>query len=214
MNGYLWHIAFVNPGSAKLVDRTGASTLSTTDPTVMRIYISDVLSGQELETVLIHELGHAALFSYGLLPLEKPSKKCLMLGIFTGFFQGLMSVIGYYFTLLALDYISPYSKYVVFGIFTILGIKFILESIKCHKLVWGRLFNGSGGMPSSHTTFSSSLAMLIGYKLGFDTPIFAVALIFTFITSYDALGIRYESGKQAIAINYLLKEYLFLFFGD
>lgn len=68
MNGYLWHIAFVNPGSAKLVDRTGASTLATTDPTVMRIYISDNLSGQELETVLIHELGHAALFSYGLLP--------------------------------------------------------------------------------------------------------------------------------------------------
>lgn len=68
MNGYLWHIAFVNPGSAKLVDRTGASTLATTDPTVMRIYISDNLSGKELETVLIHELGHAALFSYGLLP--------------------------------------------------------------------------------------------------------------------------------------------------
>lgn len=68
MNGYLWHIAFVNPSSAKLVDRTGASTLATTDPTVMRIYISDHLSGQELATVLIHELGHAALFSYGLLP--------------------------------------------------------------------------------------------------------------------------------------------------
>lgn len=30
--------------------------------------LSDHLSGQELETVLIHELGHAALFSYGLLP--------------------------------------------------------------------------------------------------------------------------------------------------
>lgn len=42
--------------------------MADTDPTVMRIYISDVLSGQELETVLIHELGHAALFSYGLLP--------------------------------------------------------------------------------------------------------------------------------------------------
>ena len=84
-------------------------------------------------------------------------------------------------------------------------IKFTIESIKEKKLNFERLFNGSGGMPSSHTTFSSSLAMLIGYKLGFDTPIFAVALIFTFITSYDALGIRYESGKQAIAINYLLK---------
>lgn len=43
-------------------------TYGMTKDQAMRIYISDVLSGQELETVLIHELGHAALFSYGLLP--------------------------------------------------------------------------------------------------------------------------------------------------
>lgn len=85
-------------------------------------------------------------------------------------------------------------------------IKFTIESIKNKKLDFERLFNGSGGMPSTHTTFSFSLTMLIGYNLGFDTPIFAVALVFALITSYDALGVRYESGKQAIAINYLLKE--------
>ena len=83
-------------------------------------------------------------------------------------------------------------------------LKFTIESIKNKKLDFERLFNGSGGMPSTHTTFSSSLTMLIGYKLGMDSPIFAVSLIFTLITSYDALGIRYESGKQAEAINYLL----------
>lgn len=85
-------------------------------------------------------------------------------------------------------------------------IKFILESIKNKRLDFERLFNGSGGMPSTHTTFSFSLALIIGYTLGFETPVFAVALIFALITSYDALGVRYESGKQAIAINYLLKE--------
>jgi len=84
-------------------------------------------------------------------------------------------------------------------------IKFTIESIKYKRLDFDRLFNGSGGMPSTHTTFSSSLTMLIGYKLGFDSPIFAVSLIFTLITSYDALGVRYESGKQAEAINYLLQ---------
>lgn len=84
-------------------------------------------------------------------------------------------------------------------------IKFTIESIKYKRLDFDRLFNGTGGMPSTHTTFSSSLTMLIGYKLGFDNPIFAISLIFTLITSYDALGIRYESGKQAEAINYLLK---------
>ena len=70
-------------------------------------------------------------------------------------------------------------------------IKFTLESIKNKRLDFERLFNGSGGMPSSHTTFSCSLTALIGYQLGFDTPIFAVALIFTLITSYDDLGVRY-----------------------
>lgn len=85
-------------------------------------------------------------------------------------------------------------------------IKFTIESIKNKRLDFERLFNGSGGMPSTHTTFSFSLAMIIGYTLGFESPIFAVALVFALITSYDALGVRYESGKQAIAINYLLKE--------
>jgi hypothetical protein len=85
-------------------------------------------------------------------------------------------------------------------------IKFTIESIKNKKMDFERLFNGSGGMPSTHTTFSSSLTMLIGYNLGFDSVIFAIALIFTLITSYDALGVRYESGKQAAAINYLMRD--------
>lgn len=80
-------------------------------------------------------------------------------------------------------------------------IKFINESIRDKKINLARFFNGTGGMPSSHTSFTSSLTMLLGYDLGFDSPIFAVALIFTFITAYDAMGLRFESGKQAEAIN-------------
>lgn len=85
-------------------------------------------------------------------------------------------------------------------------IKFTIESIQKHKMNFGRLLNGTGGMPSSHTSFSSSITMLIGYNLGFSSPIFAVALIFTLITAYDAMGLRYESGKQAEAINMLFDE--------
>ena len=80
-------------------------------------------------------------------------------------------------------------------------LKFTIESIKNKKINIARLFNGSGGMPSTHATFSSSLTTLIGYEIGFESPIFAVALIFTCITAYDALGVRWESGKQAEAIN-------------
>lgn len=97
--------------------------------------------------------------------------------------------------------ICPFTALVICQI-----IKFLTETITTKKINILRLFNGSGGMPSSHTTFSVSLAMFIGYELGFDTPIFAIALIFTCITSYDALGVRYESGKQAEAINEIREE--------
>ncbi|MDD3341145.1 MAG: divergent PAP2 family protein [Bacilli bacterium] len=83
-------------------------------------------------------------------------------------------------------------------------IKFTIESIQNHKLKWGRLFNGAGGMPSSHTTFSFALTFTIGYRLGFTTPLFAIALVFSLIVCYDAMGVRMESGKQAYAINQIL----------
>lgn len=100
-------------------------------------------------------------------------------------------------------------KYLLVPIITLLTcqtLKFIIESIINKKIIWGRLFNGTGGMPSSHTSFSTSLTMMLGLNLGFDNPVFAVALVFTFIVSYDAMGLRMESGKQAEAINRIFDE--------
>lgn len=100
-------------------------------------------------------------------------------------------------------------KFLLVPVLTLLicqTLKFIIESIINKKLLWGRLFNGTGGMPSSHTSFSTSLTTMLGLNLGFDSPIFAVALVFTLIVSYDAMGLRMESGKQAEAINKLFDE--------
>ncbi|MEG0022277.1 MAG: divergent PAP2 family protein [Bacilli bacterium] len=85
-------------------------------------------------------------------------------------------------------------------------IKFTIESVKYKELQWGRLLNGAGGMPSTHTTFSFSLTTLLGLTIGIKDPLFAVAVIFSFIVSYDAIGVRFESGKQAAAINDLVDE--------
>lgn len=49
------------------MDRTGKMTLATTDPNLATIFMSRSLSGALLIKVLIHELGHCALVSYGLL---------------------------------------------------------------------------------------------------------------------------------------------------
>lgn len=85
-------------------------------------------------------------------------------------------------------------------------IKFVVESCRAKKFVWGRLFNGSGGMPSSHTSISTSLTAMFGFNLGLDSPVFAMGLIFSLVTAYDAMGLRFETGKQAEAINLLLDE--------
>lgn len=90
-------------------------------------------------------------------------------------------------------------------------IKFTIESIRDKKLRWGRLFNGNGGMPSSHTSFTFSLAFTIGYLQGFNSPIFAVVLVFSIIVAYDAMGLRMESSKHAVMLNRITEE---LFEGD
>lgn len=100
-------------------------------------------------------------------------------------------------------------KYLLVPIITLVicqTLKFTIESLINKKIVWGRLFNGTGGMPSTHTSFSTSLTMMIGLNLGFDSPLFAATLIFTLIVSYDAMGLRMESGLQAEAINKIFDE--------
>lgn len=85
-------------------------------------------------------------------------------------------------------------------------IKFCIESYKLHRLEWKRLFTGSGGMPSSHSTLIFSLSSLILFNEGITSTDFALSLIFAVIVAYDAMGVRMESGKQAKTINMLINE--------
>lgn len=95
-------------------------------------------------------------------------------------------------------------NYIFVPILTVIAaqiIKMIVEWITYKKLNLLRLLDGSGGMPSAHSAFSFSLVTSIGIGEGANSAIFALALVFACITSYDAMGIRYESGKQAKVIN-------------
>lgn len=100
-------------------------------------------------------------------------------------------------------------KYIIIPIISIVVaqvIKTLIETIQTKKFSLERLVNGAGGMPSTHTTAVVSLTTLIGLKENFTSPIFAVSLIFSLIVMYDAMGIRYETGKQAEVINVLIKK--------
>lgn len=86
------------------------------------------------------------------------------------------------------------------------GIKIILTLIVDKKFDASRIV-GTGGMPSSHSSFTMALSFSIGKYHGFDSPLFAIALIFSFVTMYDAQGIRRAAGKQAEILNMLILEH-------
>ncbi|NLY18492.1 MAG: divergent PAP2 family protein [Clostridiaceae bacterium] len=83
------------------------------------------------------------------------------------------------------------------------SIKFITHFIKKKKIDFKK-FISSGGMPSSHTAITVSLTTIMGIHNGFDSDIFAVSLIFSFIVMADAAGLRRAAGKQAEVLNKLV----------
>jgi acid phosphatase family membrane protein YuiD len=69
-----------------------------------------------------------------------------------------------------------------------------------------RWFVGTGGMPSSHAAGVASLATSVGITYGFDSPIFAITLVFTLVVLFDAQGVRRSSGAQAAILNKMLDD--------
>lgn len=67
MNGLHWNVRWTKSTDPILVDRTGSLTVAVTDPDTMTIYLSNQLSGSFLNRVLIHELSHCVMYSYGLV---------------------------------------------------------------------------------------------------------------------------------------------------
>lgn len=69
------------------------------------------------------------------------------------------------------------------------------------------LLTSTGGMPSSHSAAVASLATAVGFETSLDSPIFAVAVMFTLIVMYDASGVRLEAGKHATLLNELRQDF-------
>ncbi len=68
-------------------------------------------------------------FSYGAVIKARRYKNAFFLAFSFGFFQMLMPLLGWFFTKIIYLYIEKYSKWLVFLIFFILGIKFLKEAI-------------------------------------------------------------------------------------
>lgn len=104
-----------------------------------------------------------------------------------------------------IDIILRY-KYIIVPFVTWFGIQLSKVLYKrVHEGVWDiERILGAGGMPSSHSAIAVSLATMIGKNVGWDTPIFALSVIFSLIVMYDAAGVRRAVGKQARILNDIL----------
>ncbi|MFC1703675.1 divergent PAP2 family protein [Candidatus Omnitrophota bacterium] len=69
-----------------------------------------------------------------------------------------------------------------------------------------RWFVGTGGMPSSHASGATALAINCGLYVGFDSALFALAAVFAMVTMFDAQGVRQSSGIQARILNKILDD--------
>ena len=69
-----------------------------------------------------------------------------------------------------------------------------------------RLF-GDGGMPSGHSATVTSIAVSAALVFGCGSFQFAIAAILAIIVCHDAMGVRLETGKQAVVINELVKAF-------
>ncbi len=84
--------------------------------------------------------------------------------------------------------------------------KFIIGRLKKEKKDIGSYIFVSGGMPSSHSATTVSLATVIGLVNGFGSALFSIAGLFAVIVMYDAMMVRRSSGDQGIALQQLMKE--------
>lgn len=85
------------------------------------------------------------------------------------------------------------------------SIKVIWTVIKEKKFNAERIM-GSGGMPSAHSASITAATFAIGEVLGYNSPLFGLASIMSFIVMYDAANVRMAAGKQAKVINRIIEE--------
>lgn len=78
-------------------------------------------------------------------------------------------------------------------------LKTIIHAAIYKKLEWERLF-GDGGMPSGHSATVTSVATMSALACGLGSFEFAITAILAIIVCHDAMGVRRETGKQAVII--------------
>lgn len=88
-------------------------------------------------------------------------------------------------------------------------LKALINAAIHKKFSLERLF-GDGGMPSGHSATVSSMAVMSALVYGTGSHEFAFSALLAIVVCHDAMGVRQETGKQAVVINEILRTYSIL----
>lgn len=92
------------------------------------------------------------------------------------------------------------------GILLAQFIKVPITYLVSRKLDW-KLMTSTGGMPSSHSAAVTAVTTAVAFETGLGSPLFAVSAIFAVIVMFDATGVRFQAGQQAVIINQMRNDF-------
>lgn len=85
-----------------------------------------------------------------------------------------------------------------------------LVKVPIHYAKYGKwnfsILVSTGGMPSSHTAFVTSLATAVALHMGVGSVYFAIAFCLAAVVIHDAMGIRRHAGRNAAMLNKLIAD--------
>ena len=127
-------------------------------------------------------------FSQGLIFKNNRFKNSFNLALVMGFFQGFMPVIGYIGTNSLYKLIVPFSKWIVFGIFLTLGLKFIVDSFapkeeQAQCIGW-KCLCGLGIATSIDPLVSGATIRLTGTSLALSVSLIGLASFLMSISGF------------------------------
>ena len=94
----------------------------------------------------------------------------------------------------------------IVGWFVAQVLKTIINFILLGKFQLERMW-GDGGMPSAHSATVCAMVIAAARSEGVSSAIFAVASVVAIITMHDAMGVRLETGRQAVIINDIVEAF-------
>jgi len=94
----------------------------------------------------------------------------------------------------------------LFGILFAQFIKVPITYFVTRTLDW-KLITSTGGMPSSHSAAVTAVTTAVAFETGLGSPLFAISAIFAVIVMFDASGVRFQAGQQAVIINQMRTDF-------